>query len=348
MIRILLMNNAYPTKANPGYAAFIPGIRDCLAAAGFKVDLLVMDSDNASFIGKYLAYVKYYVRVFFFGKYKEYDYVYINMFPYSFLPLIIHFHKMKNVVIHWHGSDVFPESLFANLLSSLSYKFIKDRFIHIAPSNNFAHEASEKLKIRVERFFVSPSGGIDMKVFEARDHRSKTPGLIRLGFASALLQLKGMDLVLQLLGNIERIEKQLNCKIEFHFIEYGKEKKKYIEVLSSFPNVIKHSPYPLHKMAEFYYGIDILLFPSLRESLGLVALEAMACNVPVIATDAFAFKETVTTGVSGERFAINDFTSFSEALAKCIDQLDRYAPREFIQKHYSKQSVIEKYKLLFH
>ena len=44
---------------------------------------------------------------------------------------------------------------------------------------------------------------------------------------------------------------------------------------------------------------DLFLLPSESESFGLAALEAMACEVPVIASDVGGLPEVVTNGVDG-------------------------------------------------
>jgi len=52
--------------------------------------------------------------------------------------------------------------------------------------------------------------------------------------------------------------------------------------------------------AEDLLGIsDLLLLPSQTESFGLVALEAMACEVPVVVSDVGGLPEVITDGVEG-------------------------------------------------
>ena len=46
-------------------------------------------------------------------------------------------------------------------------------------------------------------------------------------------------------------------------------------------------------------GADIFLFPSVREGLGMAALEAMACGVPVIGADNRGTREYIRHGENG-------------------------------------------------
>ena len=56
---------------------------------------------------------------------------------------------------------------------------------------------------------------------------------------------------------------------------------------------------PRSKMPQFWNSVDIAVVPSLSESFGLVALEALACGVPVIATAVGGLKEVVVDGECG-------------------------------------------------
>jgi glycosyltransferase involved in cell wall biosynthesis len=58
---------------------------------------------------------------------------------------------------------------------------------------------------------------------------------------------------------------------------------------------------------------DVLLLPSELESFGLVALEAMASEVPVIATRVGGIPEVVSDGEDGYLFEVGDTEGMAEA-----------------------------------
>ncbi|MDX6709960.1 MAG: L-malate glycosyltransferase, partial [Blastocatellia bacterium] len=57
---------------------------------------------------------------------------------------------------------------------------------------------------------------------------------------------------------------------------------------------------------------DLLLLPSEQESFGLAALEAMACEVPVIASNVGGIPEVVTDGETGYLSPVGDVEKMSE------------------------------------
>ena len=68
---------------------------------------------------------------------------------------------------------------------------------------------------------------------------------------------------------------------------------------------------------------DLFLLPSELESFGLAALEAMACEVPVIATNAGGVPEVVEDGVDGYLVEPGNVTSAAQYAVEILSRADR-------------------------
>lgn len=64
---------------------------------------------------------------------------------------------------------------------------------------------------------------------------------------------------------------------------------------------------------------DLFLMPSEKESFGLAALEAMACEVPVISSDAGGIPELNINGETGFTCKIGDVTDMTEKALYILD-----------------------------
>ncbi|HEX5872357.1 MAG TPA: N-acetyl-alpha-D-glucosaminyl L-malate synthase BshA, partial [Longimicrobium sp.] len=71
-------------------------------------------------------------------------------------------------------------------------------------------------------------------------------------------------------------------------------------------------------VAELLACADLLLLPSASESFGLVALEAMASGVPVVASNAGGLPEVVEDGVAGYLGEIGDVEAMAEAAVSIL------------------------------
>jgi N-acetyl-alpha-D-glucosaminyl L-malate synthase BshA len=72
-------------------------------------------------------------------------------------------------------------------------------------------------------------------------------------------------------------------------------------------------------VAEVISLADVMLLPSAKESFGLVALEAMACGVPVVATNAGGIPEVVTDGECGFLCEIGDVAKMADRILLLLE-----------------------------
>jgi D-inositol-3-phosphate glycosyltransferase len=70
----------------------------------------------------------------------------------------------------------------------------------------------------------------------------------------------------------------------------------------------------------YYSAADILVMPSHYESFGMVALEAMACGTPVVASQVGGLAFLVQDGITGFTVPDQDPELLADRLAKLLDQ----------------------------
>lgn len=97
---------------------------------------------------------------------------------------------------------------------------------------------------------------------------------------------------------------------------------------------------------------DVLLLPSELESFGLVALEAMASEVPVIATRVGGLAEVVEDSVDGFLFDIGDVESMVSAAISVLSDVDLRtrlgsAGRAHAKRDFSHEGVVNQYLELY-
>ena len=83
----------------------------------------------------------------------------------------------------------------------------------------------------------------------------------------------------------------------------GDEEMQYVQSLMTELGVEDQvrfvEPQPHHILSTYYRAADVVLVPSRSESFGLVALEASACGIPVVASGVGGLLTLVDTGTPG-------------------------------------------------
>jgi N-acetyl-alpha-D-glucosaminyl L-malate synthase BshA len=103
---------------------------------------------------------------------------------------------------------------------------------------------------------------------------------------------------------------------------------------------------------EVLVGADLFLLPSETESFGLAALEAMACEVPVIASRAGGIPEVVVHGETGYLCEVGDVDGMASAAQTLLKDEDRRqamgaAGRRRAVESYSQDAVVQRYRAIY-
>ncbi len=76
----------------------------------------------------------------------------------------------------------------------------------------------------------------------------------------------------------------------------------------------------LEAVEEVLSVADLFLMPSEKESFGLAALEAMACEVPVVSTNAGGLPELMIQGVTGFMSTVGDVEDMTRKALFILDK----------------------------
>lgn len=310
-MKMLLISNMYPNKANPGYGVFVKNFCESVENFNIEIKKIVMYKNNCKFrFIKLLSYIIYYIKIIVYLLFNNYDIIYIHYGSLNAPPvLLINKLKKLNIYTNLHGSDVESNSFINNLLQKYQNMLLNISHKIIVPSNSFKEIIIRKYNIDVEKIAVYPSGGIDRRIFYKKNLQYLITNNIRIqkdmntyyfGFVGRLEKFKGWE---TFIDAIDYIINELKVKnIMFIVVGDGKDflnMKLKIKKCSIEDNIIHLNNIYHKELSNVYNFIDVLVFPSFRESLGLVPLEALACGTPVIASSIPVTNEYIEDGLNG-------------------------------------------------
>jgi D-inositol-3-phosphate glycosyltransferase len=94
------------------------------------------------------------------------------------------------------------------------------------------------------------------------------------------------------------------------------------------------------RLAQYYTAADVCVIPSHYEPFGLVAIEAMACGTPVVASNVGGLKFTVVPGETGLLVTPQDIPGFAIAIEEVLSSKHwltqvRHQASDWVQQNFS-------------
>lgn len=170
--------------------------------------------------------------------------------------------------------------------------------------------------------------------------RRKESEPLRIGYLGTLSKIKGVEWL---------VDQFKSLNIEAKLLIAGKGKEDYEEKLRARARHPDISFLGYVRPAEFFRMIDVLVVPSLwKEPLGMVAIEALANNLPVIANKSGGLEESVIDGINGLFCRAAQPDSLGEAILKLYKDADLHhklsmSARASVESILSKERMLEEY-----
>jgi len=190
-----------------------------------------------------------------------------------------------------------------------------------------------------EKIIIIPPG-VDPKRFypipddEAKEYIGVPPGDEIILFVGRIEPLKGVDTLIQAIANLKNLESFKNRKFELIVIggdPEGDENSMTLEMARLYQMRVQYGVKDLitflgkkaqDSLPYYYSAAEVVVVPSLYESFGMVALEAMACGTPVVASQVGGLAFLVQDGETGYTVPVDDPNSLAEKLADILSDPD--------------------------
>jgi len=169
--------------------------------------------------------------------------------------------------------------------------------------------------------------GVDHAFFSPGDQRGARTALgigehPMLLFVGRIQPLKGADVAVRTLAELRHTDAEL-LVVGGPSGPHGDEELARVRQLASEfglrDRVTFTDPKPHHLLSTYYRAADVVLVPSRSESFGLVALEAAACGVPVVAAAVGGLRTLVDHGHTGFLVEGRDPAVYASYIEEILD-----------------------------
>jgi L-malate glycosyltransferase len=293
----------YPKDIKDTHGIFIQNIEDGLKKCGVNVDKIVTFGRHKIFFFRFIQYITLYYKIL-FCNFSKYDVIHVSYPSHVYLPFLFRSNYKNKLVVRLHGHDLIPTTYIGKILKNFTLLAVKNSKLTVVPSKFFYCKLIEFTN--PTNYFIYPSGGIDLKKFSTNSAKSYS-NVLNLGFVGRIVPGKGIEVLLKA---ICKLDIQLNLII---IGDYNQDQKYYKSLIkyvhdSSIHDLVKFIGFVSNcEIVKYYKKMDLFIFPTLyEESFGNVALEAMACNLPVIGSKIGALREYIKDGYNGYLFDPGD------------------------------------------
>ncbi|MGB9838748.1 glycosyltransferase family 4 protein [Methanothermobacter sp.] len=321
---VLVISNMYPSKRNKSFGGFVKVHVDAFRRHTGIRQFVVANTDQRKGLPRLIyKYGSLLLRSLWYSIRKPFDVIHAHyLFPTGFIGLICHWLTGKPLIVTVHGSDVNNLAGRNSILFRISGFVLQRASAVIAVSRDLCDKVVEEFGVDRERVHII-NMGVDTEVFRplhgdgCRERLGLPLNKRIILFVGNIIPSKGVSYLIEALRDV--VVDDVKCIILGAPVD-----GEYLETLRGMAesmdlDVEFFEPVPYREVAVWMNAADVFVLPSLKEGFGLVALEALACGTPVIATATGGLRELIRDSETGYSVPPGDSGAIAERINRILD-----------------------------
>jgi glycosyltransferase involved in cell wall biosynthesis len=268
---------------------------------------------------------------------KQYDVIHFHELDFSF-PLCSFFVK-KPKIFHLHG---FKIDYFKKYhLSRLILRTIADLYISITKQMN---KELALLGIPEDKIRYLPHS-VNTQLFHPQEEKKDA----MLLFVGRITFEKGLHVLLKSLDYLKNPVQLVIVGPMHSNLSYSQDILKSIRKQNKTArhNIMYLGALDPKDIIKWYQTASIFVSPTFREAFGIVNLEALSCETPVISTNVGGIPEVIHHGENGIIVPRNNPVELANAIDYLLENKDvrikfGYEGRKMVMEHFSNEIIIKK------
>jgi glycosyltransferase involved in cell wall biosynthesis len=296
--------------------------------------------------------LKYYIRIMRLIRKSNPDVVFLHGSAYILPAKIAAVFAKKKIKVIIRETQANHLKTKAQWLSLRGAMFFADHIVCLTPE--FKDQVQKKLGWLYRKGKVSViSNGINLEVYKPGNREAGKQVVI--GMQSRLVRIKDHLTLLKAFALLKNesagSEPHLKLRIAGDG-DFKEELVKYAGLLGIANDVEFTGMIPEKELVVFLQSLDIYVHASLGETMSTAIMQAMACKLPIVASDVNGINNMITHNKTGILVPAQNEQALAQAIQEYLankDLQNLYAQNAFdhAQDHFSNQKMMESYKNLF-
>lgn len=351
MKKIVVLSNMYPTDNHPTFGIFVKNQVNQLKDAGVDIEVIAIDEPGK---GKFLTlkkYMSWFMKSMFYLMRNKKS-ISLTHAHYAFPTGLLSYigKKVFNIpyVVTVHGGDIDKMAKKNAHIKKMTMRILVDAERVIAVGERLKNDVINDFNVPKTRVEVV-SMGVDTSVFKSygQAEARKSLGIAAdekvLLFVGNVIREKGVRELIEAYGEVKE-----NYPISSLYIFGSQRNEMFMNELKSLvkaeqlTDVYFKRPVAQQDLAKWMSAADLLALPSYHEGFGLVALEAMATDTPVVGADVGGLTYLLKDG-AGILVEPKDSRSLAKGIEKSLRQegYQEEQMKKVVQEH-SVETILRK------